>query len=171
MVSWRRHFHGQNGMTAKWRELDLEGGGLQAANLRLARALRRRNIAWSLLLVFPLGVHRWYLGEQRSAILFPLLAAAAAGCALMGWTMAALTTLLALGALLIHDILTLEQRIAGANKRLRMAHYLGQGAAAPPGYQGRFSADPATPDAITPRRVPTFAEQEALLREIARRRP
>jgi hypothetical protein len=157
-------------MTAKWRELDLQGGGLQAANLRLARALRRRNVAWSLLLVFPLGAHRWYLGERRSAVLFPLLAAAAIICALAGWTAAALVVLLALGALLVHDVLTLERRLAETNKRLRMAHYLGQGAAAPPGYRGRFGAETEPADGTPPQRVPGFAEQEALLREIARRR-
>lgn len=158
-------------MSAKWRELDFEGGGLQAANLRLARTLRRRNIAWGLLLVFPLGAHRWYLGERLSAPLFPLLTAAAATFALMGWTTAALLKLLALGALLAYDILTLERRITAANKRLRMAVYLGQGATAPQGYQGRFGEETTTPDSAAPRRVPTFAEQEALLREIARRRP
>lgn len=157
-------------MTAKWRELDLQGGGLQAANLRLARALRRRNVAWSLLLVFPLGAHRWYLGERRSAMLFPLLAAVAIACALAGWTAAALGTLLPLGILLVHDVLTLERRLADANKRLRMAHYLGQGAAAPPGYRGRFGAETEPADSTAPQRVPSFAEQEALLREIARRR-
>lgn len=157
-------------MTAKWRELDLQGGGLQAANLRLARALRRRNVVWSLLLVFPLGAHRWYLGERRSAMLFPLLAAAAIACALAGWTAAALGALLLLGALLVHDVLTLERRLAEANKRLRMAHYLGQGAAAPPDYRGRFDAETEPADGTAPQRVPSFAEQEALLREIARRR-
>lgn len=158
-------------MTAKWRKLDLEGGGLQSANLRLARSLRRRNVAWGLLLIFPLGVHRWYLGDRRSAVLFPLLSVIAAICALAGWTTASLTALLPVGALLAYDILTLERRITATNKRLRMAVYLGQGAAAPPGYRGRFGEEAAAPDSATPRRVPTFAEQEALLREINRRRP
>jgi hypothetical protein len=157
-------------MTAKWRKLDLEGGGLQAANLRLARALRRRNVVWGLLLVFPLGAHRWYLGERRSALLFPLLAAAVIASALAGWTATAVGVLLVLGALLVHDVLTLERRLADANKRLRMAVYLGQGAAAPPGYRGRFGAGTEPPDNTAPQRVPGFAEQEALLREIARRR-
>ena len=58
-------------MNTKWREFDLDGGGLQTANLRLARMLRRRSTAYGLLLVFPLGAHRWYLGEPRSALLYP----------------------------------------------------------------------------------------------------
>jgi len=158
-------------MTAKWRELDLEGGGLQSANMRLARSLRRRNIAWGLLLIFPLGAHRWYLGERLTAPLYPLLTVAAAAFALMGWTTAALLKLLALSVLLAYDILTLERRLVAVNKRLRMAVYLGQGAAAPAGFRGRFGEQTATTDTVAPKRMPTFAEQEALLREIARRRP
>jgi hypothetical protein len=155
-------------MTAQWRKLDLEGGGLQAANLRLARSLRRRTVAWGLLAVFPLGLHRWYLGRQRSAVLFPLLSSAAcAGVWLASWPVA-IAALLTLAALLVLDILTLEQRIATVNKQLRIATYLGQGAAAPAGYRGRF--DHASPDAARPGRLPTLAEQEALLREIARRK-
>ncbi len=155
-------------MTPKWRKLDLEGGGLQAANLRLARTLRRRVMAWALLAAFPLGLHRWYLGQRRSAALFPLLTATAVAAAWSAQAAIAIAALLALAALLVHDILTLEQRITAINKKLRIAAYLGQDAAAPPGYRGRFAQEP--PDAATPQRLPTLAEQEALLREIARRR-
>jgi TM2 domain-containing membrane protein YozV len=155
-------------MTPKWRKLDLEGGGLQAANLRLARTLRRRAVAWALLAVFPLGLHRWYLGQRRSAALFPLLTATCGAAIWFAQTPFAMAALLALGALLVRDMLTLEQRITAVNKKLRMAAYLGQDAAAPPGYRGRF--EPAPPEAPAPRRLPTLAEQEALLRDIARRR-
>lgn len=155
-------------MTPKWRKLDLEGGGLQAANLRLARTLRRRTLAWALLAAFPLGLHRWYLGQRRSAALFPLLTATAVAAAWWAQAPVAIAALLALAALFVHDILTLEQRISAINKKLRMAAYLGQDATAPPGYRGRFEQEP--PDAATPQHLPTLAEQEALLREIARRR-
>lgn len=157
-------------MAEKWRELDLEGGGLQAANLRLARALLRRSVAWSLMLAFPSGAHRWYLGQRRSALLFPLLTAGVVAAAHAGWTAAALVLALALGALLVHDMLTLERRLTSVNKQLRMAIYLGQGAAAPAGFRGRYSGTADAAGAETPRRMPTVAEQEALLREIARRK-
>lgn len=159
-------------MNSKWRELDLGGGGLQAANLRLARTLRRRPIAWGLLAAFPLGLHRWYLGERRSAPLFPVLTAVAVASAVTGMIAVALAALLTLAALLAYDLYTLEGRIAAYNKRQRMAIYLSQGAAAPAGFRGRFAtaqADPA-PDAKTPDRLPALAEQEALLRVIAARK-
>jgi len=87
-------------MNTKWREFDLDGGGLQAANLRLARMLRRRTVAYGLVLLFPLGAHRWYLGEPRSAILYPVLSAAAAVVGYAGLTVIMVAALLALAALL-----------------------------------------------------------------------
>jgi len=162
------------GMNSKWRELDLGGGGLQAANLRLARTLRRRPVAYGLMLGFPLGLHRWYLGEHRSALLFPVLTAAAIAGGLTGMTAAAVAALLALAALLGYDLYTMERRIAAYNKRQRMAVYLSQGAGAPAGYRGRFAAGADTTAATrvrTASRVPSLAEQEALLREITARKP
>lgn len=159
-------------MNTKWRELDLGGGGLQAANLRLARTLRRRTTAYGLMLAFPLGAHRWYLGERRSAALFPVLTAVAAAGWLAGITAVALAALLVLAALLAWDLYTLENRIAAYNKQQRMAVYLAQGPGAPTGFRGRYSPDDITAPAggHTPQRVPTLAEQEALLRALAARK-
>lgn len=155
-------------MNPKWQELDLDGGGLQAANLRLARTLRRRAVAYGLMLAFPLGAHRWYLGEIRSAPFYPALTALAAGAWLAGAAALTLVALVALAALLGWDLYTLEDRIAAANKRRRMAAYLSQGKGAPAGFQGRFGGnDNATTADAAQRRVPTFAEQEAMLRELA----
>jgi len=157
-------------MNTKWRELDLDGGGLQAANLRLARMLRRRTVAYGLLLVFPLGAHRWYLAEPRSAILYPVLSTAAATAGYADMTVIMMAALLALAALLAWDLYTLEDRIVAFNKRQRMAVYLSGKAGAPAGFRSRFEADD-TPAGTTdaPRRVPTLAEQEALLRTLAAR--
>ena len=69
--------------------------------------------------------------------------------------------------LLVRDALTLENRIVACNKKLRTAIYLSQGAAAPPGFRGRHTA---LDDAARVRRMPTFAEQGALLREITARK-
>lgn len=155
-------------MNPKWRELDLDGGGLQAANLRLAQTLRRRNVTYALMLAFPLGAHRWYLGELRGAILYPALTALAIGGWLAGITAIALTALAILAALLGWDLYTLEDRIATVNKRRRMAVYLSQGSGAPTGFQGRFSdTDGDMPANAAHRRMPTLAEQEAMLRDLA----
>lgn len=133
-------------MASKWRELDLGGGGLQATNLRLARTLRRRSTAWALLALFPAGAHRWYLREPAAALAYPLLtlAAAAGWSGGLQWLWPA--ALLALGGLLVHDIVSLENRIAALNRRLRMAAWLSPGPGAPADFRGR-PEDPGPADA------------------------
>lgn len=154
-------------MNSRWRQFDLGGAGLQAANLRLARVLRRRTTAWLLLLLFPSGAHGWYLHERLSAIACPALSLLAVSGWLSGVPYAALPAIAGLAVLLIRDLLTLESRIAACNKRLRMAVYLSQGAAAPADYRGRFGAGDDNAGGSPARRVPGLAEQEAMLREIA----
>ncbi len=150
-------------MNPKWRKLDLEGGGLQAMNLRLARRLRRRGTAWCLLPLFPLGAHRWYLHETGGAVAYLLLTLAAAAGWFGGWSWL-LLSLPALLLLLIADIAGLDNRIAAFNKRQRMAAYLSPGAGAPADFRGRI---PGEAGQQTPARVPSFAEQEKLLRALA----
>lgn len=152
-------------MNPKWQALDLEGGGLQAMNLRLARTLRRRRTAWLLLLLFPTGAHRWYLREAAAAIAYPALALGAAGAWIAGMPAMLYAVLAALVLLLAVDVASLEKRIAAYNRRLRMAAYLSPGPGAPPGFSGRIAdgPPPASP------RVPGFAEQERLLRELEKK--
>lgn len=161
-------------MSEAWRNLDLEGGGLQAANLQLARLLKRRARAYALLAAFPLGLHRGYLDEPRGAWGYralSLLAAAGfvAGWAWLGWAAAA-----ALAGWVAFDLRWIDDRVAAVNKRLRMRVYLRQGAGPPPGFRGRYTDDaPAGEPGGKPAgdgRAPSFAEQERLLRELARRK-
>lgn len=154
-------------MNPKWRKLDLEGGGLQAMNLRLARRLRRRGTAWALLALFPLGAHRWYLHETGWAVTYLLLALAAAAGWWAGWPWLLLSLPLLL-LLLVIDIAGLDDRIAAFNKRLRMAAYLSPGSGAPADFRGRIPEDAGRQ---TPARVPGFAEQEKLLRALAEKTP
>jgi len=154
-------------MNTKWRELDLGGEGLQAANLRLARLLRRRATAWGLLLLFPTGAHCWYLREPLAGSAYLVLTVLAGAIWLAAGPAYAWSGLAVMALLLVRDALTLENRIVACNKKLRTAIYLSQGAAAPPGFRGRHTA---LDDAARVRRMPTFAEQEALLREITARK-
>lgn len=129
-------------MEPGWRRIDLDGGGLQSANLVLARRLRRRPVAWALLTLFPLGLHRDYLGDARGAWAYRTASAvvAALWVATGAWSVAAAgLTLLACGA--AHDAWRMEDRIAAANKALRMQVWLGHGARPPEGFRGRTSAD------------------------------
>lgn len=149
-------------MNPKWRALDLEGGGLQAMNLRLARLLRRRRTAWLLLPLFPTGAHRWYMHEAVAAIAYPALTLCAAAGWAAGLPWLLFTALAALALLLITDIASLENRIAAFNRRLRMTTYLSPGGGAPAGFRGRTGDDHPVSA-----RVPGFAEQERLLRALA----
>lgn len=178
-------------MPTGWKRLDLKGGGLQDTNLRLARALRRRPTAWLLLAGAPVGLHRLYLGDRRGALACLVLTLASA---LVGWTVSAIGTLALLVplALTAVEAFRLETLIAHANRRIRMELFLRKDAVPPAGYRGRsFGAaedareemehylrekDKEAPGHQAPGNAPgpgrrrlSFAEQERLLKELARR--
>lgn len=175
-----------------WKKIDLEGAGLQALNLYLARRMKRRGTAYLLWLLFPLGAHRFYLEERLGAAAY----LGATLLALLLWAilstpLAIVPVLLALGFAL-YDLVWIDRRVTAFNKRIRMELYLTTGAAPPAGYRGRYAdvddgylddyirikesekagVQPARPHAPVPpqqnRRVPSLAEQEAMLRELAR---
>jgi len=157
-------------MSETWKRIDLEGGGLQAANRRLAATLRSRRTAYLLWFGFAVGAHRFYLrsptggvawcaASLASLLLYRLesWAGVAAGCA---WLLVALA-----------ELWWIDRRVTRLNKALRMEAILGAGAAAPPGYRGRFVDDgEAQAAAASPPRAAGFAEQERLLAEIEQRK-
>jgi hypothetical protein len=161
-------------MSSRWRQLDLSGGGLQSANLRLAALLRKRGIAYALVALFPLGLHRDYLHDRRGAWLYR--AGTLAGVALLVLEQPWLATaLLAVGALFaIRDLARMEDDIARVNKRLRMEVYLSQTTGVPAGFRGRYTDEPQTDarppaggESASPQEMPSFEEQERRLRESA----
>lgn len=170
-------------MAAGWKRIDLAGGGLQSANLRLAAVLRRRRVAYGCLVLFPLGLHRSYLGDRRGAWIYRLATLAAAGLFLAGLATAAALIAGVLALLALLDIRWIERRIVAVNKQARMDAWFGQGNDPPPGYRGRFTEDAleeyleekeAEISGTRPRRVgsgrpASLAEQERQLAERARR--
>ncbi|AGA35049.1 hypothetical protein TVNIR_3413 [Thioalkalivibrio nitratireducens DSM 14787] len=187
-------------MGKAWRELDLKGGGLQAVNALLAAMLRSRRKAYAAWLLFPLGLHRFYLGVPRSALLFPLFTALTLLTALLlpgQWWLLPLLALLGWAA---YDLYWIERRVTAFNKELRMRLFLRKGHAPPRNYRGRYAgsdeakrleedlaeyqalkereraghgSDTDATDAGSAearRRAPSFSEQEAMLRELSRRR-
>lgn len=147
-------------MSAAWKRVDLGGAGLQRANLALAGRLKRRGRAWALLAGAPLGLHRAYLDDAKGAWLWRLAAVAALAATL--WDLRVAAGLgAALAAAVAYDAWWIDRRVTVLNKRIRREIFLA-GEAPPPGYSGRV-IDPPAP------RVPSFAEQERLLREMARR--
>lgn len=187
-------------MSKAWKKLNLEGGGLQAVNAVLAANLRSRSTAYAAWLLFPVGLHRIYLGDNRGSALFVLLSATTLGTAFLvpgyGW----LLPLLGLLGLAVYDLFRMEQRVVDYNKELRMRLFLRKGQRTPTGYRGRYPEPTADGDVAknletyallkereraghpsqreaedtgtspSGSRVPSFNEQEALLRQLSRGR-
>jgi hypothetical protein len=159
-------------MSEGWKRLDLEGGGLQAANLRLARQLKRRRRAFALWAAFPLGLHHTYLENPAGAWLCRGLAVLAGVLLFFDWR-AALAAVVVLLAVAVYDLFWIDRRVVQLNKRIRREVYLSTASAPPEGYQGRQLGDDGNDAGARRRhgnRVLSFAEQERLLRELASRR-
>lgn len=177
-------------MALAWQKLDLEGGGLQSANLRLIRHLKRRKTAYLLWILFPLGAHRIYLDDLPRAFGYAGLTAVTIVLYLSlpgGWALgpAALAILWAL-----YDLVWIERRITRLNKQIRLAEYLRPGNRPPAGFRGRYTDEDSGTAAAAgseasrnedrpagamaaahgSARIPSFAEQERILRELAKRK-
>jgi hypothetical protein len=163
-------------MRDAWKRIDLEGGGLQAANRRLAGALRSRRTAYLLWLACLVGAHRFYLRAPAGGAAW-CVASVATGALYRLAPWAGIGAAAALLAWAIVDLWWIDRRVTRLNKALRMQAYLGAGPGAPPDFRGRFvddaQADAASTSATSPAagRMPGFAEQERLLAEIERRKP
>lgn len=159
-------------MSDAWRKLDLGGGGLQSANLRLAALLKKRRTAWLLLCAFPLGLHHDYLADPRGAWSIRAVTLLAAGTLWYGIVAAAIALAAVLLAWAIFDTQWIEPRLTKLNRQLRMQVYLGGSGGAPAGFTGHYTdVEPASDKpARDAGRAPSFAEQERLLRELARRK-
>ncbi len=179
-------------MAKAWEKLDLEGGGLQSANLALKRALKKPVVAYALWLgLMPLAAHSLYLRAPGRAAAIWALDAAVVVCFLFNQPQFALGLLAILALVLLWDLRWIDRRIVAVNKSIRMALYLRPGAGAPKNFRGRYRDDdneiaqytadkereraghqPTTSATAPPKkRAPSFAEQEAMLRELAKKRP
>lgn len=173
-------------MSRSWKE-HLGGGGVQQMNARLTRLLKKRRTAFLLLALFPLGVHRYYLESPRTGLAYVVATLAALALALAGWPLAALSVAALLCAAAVIDAFRVDARVARINKQLRLRAYLGHGAKPPPRYRGRVFPDELqdyleqkerqTPQADaspagdeTAERPASFAQQERMLSELARRK-
>jgi TM2 domain-containing membrane protein YozV len=184
-------------MGKAWQKLNLEGGGLQAVNALLAQQMRSRLRAYVAWILFPLGLHRFYLAEPRGGLAFlvlSLLVAVTAWLAPAWWWLLPLAVLLGLA---MYDLFWIDRRVVRLNKELRMQLFLRKGKTPPRDYRGRYS-DAADSGSVTSdleayqalkeqeraghappeagkevparKRLPSFNEQEAMLRELAKRK-
>lgn len=189
-------------MSKAWKELDLEGGGLQSVNAKLAREMRTRPAAYAAWILFPLGLHRFYLREPLGGGGFPALTVATLALAFLApgaWWLAPLGA----GVLwALVDLWWIDRRVTDYNKALRKQVFLRKGQRPPQDYRGRYTSDEdarreledyqqikesekpgqsglasagASASAQGPdrdrdtggkRRMPSFNEQEAMLRQM-----
>lgn len=175
-------------MSNAWKDknFDLTGEGLQSANLKLVQMLKKRHVAYKWLLLFPTGMHRAYLDSPGAARVYLTLTLSIIACFGLGYVIPALILLAGQIGFALYDIRWIEDRVATLNKAIRMNVYLKQGAGAPKSFRGRYADDSLddyisskeqergghTPIQPTPSaassRMPSFAEQEAMLRELAK---
>ena len=179
-------------MSKAWKELDLEGGGLQSVNAKLAREMRTRPAAYAAWVLFPLGLHRFYLREPLGGSGFLALTIATLGLAFFApalwWLMP-----LGIGVLwALVDLWWIDRRVTDYNKELRKQVFLRKGQKPPQDYRGRYTSDEDARreleeyqqvkeaekpgqsglagsndrDAGGKRRMPSFNEQEAMLRQM-----
>lgn len=174
-------------MSDAWKKFDLEGDGLQSANLALSKVLKKRSAAFALLAGFPLGLHRDYLASPAGAWAYRAASVSAVVLLFMSYWQAA--ALLGAGIVVAAalDIRWIDNRVAALNKAARKRLTLRKDLVPPPGYRGRQLGDEleeyvkeketeraghgdglAPQHGRSPSRMPSFAQQEALLKEIAR---
>lgn len=178
-------------MSEAWKQLNLDGEGLQSISLKLAQQFKQRNKAYRLLGLFPLGLHRSYLDHPTGAYLYRTLSVAALAAVIWHapWMALALLGVMLLGAL--YDIRWIDDRVAALNKAMRIQAYRSRPAAnVPADFRGHY-VDDALEDWINLKetergghvrpgmdpafnsqtRAPSIAQQEAMLRAMAKAKP
>lgn len=178
-------------MSEAWKKIDLEGSGLQAANMKLAKLLKHRGLAYSLLALFPLGLHRDYLASPAGAWIFRGGSVLSVAVLWVGLSWVAAGVAIALLSFALYDIRWIDNRVAALNKKARIEVLKTTATPPPVGYKGRYTDEaPIGPDNLDeyvkikeqergghtpfdkpapgdqPKRAPSFAEQEAMLREM-----
>jgi TM2 domain-containing membrane protein YozV len=132
-------------MSKQWQGMDLKGGGLQQAQLAYKAAARTHLGAYARWILFPLGLHRFYLKEPRGGVAYIAASALAAGAhaaAGLPW----LWLIPAVAALA--DLFWIPGRLVRLNKEIRMQTMMGNASrGAPRGFQGHYTDDNTTEDA------------------------
>lgn len=175
-------------MSDAWKNLNLEGDGLQTANLKLVQQMKKRRQAYILLAFFPLGLHRDYLEDVRGAWLYRIASIVAVAGFWLGYFWPALALVALITGFAIYDIRWIEDKVAAINKALRIQAYKAKPAVPmPKDFRGRYTDEglddylklkeqergghvaPGKDPALNSRsRAPSFAEQEAMLKALSK---
>lgn len=178
-------------MSDAWKNLNLEGDGLQTANLKLVQQMKKRRQAYILLAFFPLGLHRDYLEDVRGAWLYRVASIITVAGIWWGYLWPALALAALLMGFALYDIRWIEDKVAAINKALRIQAYKTKPAMQmPKDFRGRYTDEglddylklkeqergghvaPGKDPALNSRsRAPSFAEQEAMLNALTKSKP
>jgi len=129
-------------MNEAWKNMDLEGEGLQTLSLKLSQQFKQRNRANKLLLLFPFGLHRIYLDDPKGAWLYRSGLLLALSAWLLHRPCIGIITIVIMTGFAVYDIRWIEDRIAYLNKQIRMAEWRNRPATAPKHYRGRYTGVP-----------------------------
>ncbi len=177
-------------MSEAWKQLDLEGDGLQALSLKLAQQLKQRKRANLLLLAFPFGLHRDYLEHPLGAWLYRVALILAITAYVLHRPCLGSILVVLMTAAALYDIRWIDDRVATLNKALRMAAYRNRPNRVPENFHGRY-VDEGLDDYLKVKeqergghvlagkdpafnsnsRMPSFAQQEAMLKALAKQAP
>ncbi len=164
-----------------WKKLSIASEGLQSANIELVALLKKRRTAYALLAVFPLGLHRDYLENKVGAWAYRFITLIALVLALSGYQLFALSIFAMALIFAVYDLRWIDDAVATLNKAARMKVYKKPGLTAPKAFRGHYvdtelddylqekAAEQPMQAATHPRpakRIPSFSEQEAMLREL-----
>ncbi|MFA9459850.1 TM2 domain-containing protein [Thiohalorhabdus methylotrophus] len=129
-------------MGKQWEAMDLKGGGLQQVQMAYKSVARTRLGAYLRWLLFPLGLHRFYLLERRGGLAYPAASLIALGVQLafgLPWLW------LVPGLAALADLFWIPGRLVRINKELRLQTMMsGAQRGAPRGFKGHYTEENAT---------------------------
>lgn len=155
-------------MKKTWQKHDLEGSGLQSINLAYLAARKDIKKAYMLAALFPLGMHQFYLGNHKKGWLYVFLTVLLLACATVSTFISAVLGFAEV-ILMIVDVKRMENVVSAYNKELKMNLALQQQHKTPENYRGRYPEDSES-EQTSEQKILSFAEQEALLKELARKK-
>ncbi|HKJ87335.1 MAG TPA: TM2 domain-containing protein [Gammaproteobacteria bacterium] len=131
-------------MGKQWEAMDLKGGGLQQVQMAYKSMARTNPGAYLRWILFPLGLHRFYLKEPWGGIGYLAVSAAALVTQLVAgfpwlWLVPAVAALA--------DLFWIPNRVVKINKELRLKTMMsGAQRGAPRGFKGHYTEENATGD-------------------------
>ena len=155
-------------MKKTWQEHDLEGSGLQSINLNYLKYKKDTQKAYLLTAIFPLGIHQFYLGQAKKGSLYIILTLLLLAFANVSPFISAIIGFIEV-MMMFKDIKGMEETVSTYNKELKMKLSLQQDQKTPEDFKGKYT-DNDNNESSTQQKILSFAEQEALLKELARQK-